>query len=54
MPVNSTQPIFLAAEIFYETMLEMGFAEEDAQLAKIAFYAIKGQVKEEVVEEEKK
>ena len=30
MPVNSTQPIFLAAEIFYETMFEMGFAEEDA------------------------
>ena len=30
MPVNSTQPIFLAAEIFYETMLEMCFEEEDA------------------------
>ena len=32
----------------------MGFAEEDAQLAKIAFYAIKGQVKEEIVIEEEK
>ena len=41
MPVNSDNPIFLAAGIFMETMLDVGVPEEDAEMSKIAFYALK-------------
>ena len=47
MPINSDLPIFLAAGIFYDTLLELGFQEEDAELARIAFFAYKPQIKEE-------
>lgn len=48
MPLNSDQPVFLAAGILYDTMLEMGCPEEDADLAKIAFFAMKDRVIDEV------
>ena len=40
MPINSDQPIFLAAGIFMDSMLEMGIPDEDAEVARVAFYAL--------------
>ena len=55
MPINSGQPIFLAAEVFESTLLDMGFNEDVAEKAKIAFYALnpkeeEGEVKDEFQE----
>ena len=47
MPLNSDQPIFLAAGIFSDTMLEMGCPDEDAELAKVAFYSLHSKLEEE-------
>ena len=42
MPINSDEPLFVAAEVFRDTMLEVGSVTEDvADLAKTAFYAIR-------------
>ena len=41
MPINSDLPIFLASGILYDTLLELGFPEDDAELARIAFFAFK-------------
>lgn len=42
MPLNSSEPIWIAAEVFRDTMLAVGIVtEEVAEMARIAFYAMR-------------
>lgn len=42
MPINSSDPLFVAAEIFRDTMLEVGnVTEAVAEMARSAFYAMR-------------
>ena len=41
MPVNSDEPRFIAAEVFADTMLEVGMGEDISQMARTAFYCLK-------------
>ena len=38
IPINSSEPIFLAAEVFKDTLMSVGVNEDQAKMAKIAFY----------------
>eukprot|EP00354_Favella_ehrenbergii_P003991 CAMPEP_0170459708 /NCGR_PEP_ID=MMETSP0123-20130129/6304_1 /TAXON_ID=182087 /ORGANISM="Favella ehrenbergii, Strain Fehren 1" /LENGTH=167 /DNA_ID=CAMNT_0010724379 /DNA_START=2841 /DNA_END=3344 /DNA_ORIENTATION=- len=40
MPVNSNEPRFVAAEVFQDTLYEVGVSEDVALMAKSAFYAL--------------
>ena len=35
------EPMFIAAEVFKQTLLEVGISEEVALMARTAFYALK-------------
>lgn len=41
MPVNSDEPRFIAAEVFADTLLEVGMGEDISQMARTAFYCLK-------------
>ncbi len=41
LPVNSDEPMFLAAECFRETLIEIGVNEESAETARRTFLALK-------------
>ena len=41
MPVNSSEPLFLAAEVFRDTLLEVGICEAVAERTRAAFYALR-------------
>ena len=47
MPINSNEPIFLAANVFMDTLLEVGYPPKDAETARTAFYALKKDQEEE-------
>lgn len=40
LPVNSTDPLFLAAEIFRDTLLEVGVEYEAAEKARKIFLSV--------------
>jgi len=40
LPDNSHEPIFIASEIFQETLLHVGIDPDSAQTARMAFYAL--------------
>ena len=48
MPVNSDEPLFVAAEVFKDTLLGVGVSGEVTNLAKIAFYTMQTNAQEEV------
>lgn len=41
LPVNSNEPMFLAAECFRDTLIEIGVNEESAETARRTFLALK-------------
>ena len=41
IPVNSNEPLFLAAEVFRDTLLEVGIDEAVAERTRAAFYALR-------------
>lgn len=41
IPVNSKEPLFLAAEVFRDTLIELGISHETAEMARKTFYAFK-------------
>ena len=41
LPVNSDEPMFLAAECFRDTLIEIGVNEESAETARRTFLALK-------------
>ena len=47
LPVNSNEPMFLAAECFRDTLIEIGVKEESADTARKAFLALKKNTMEE-------
>ena len=50
MPVNSNDPLFLAAEVFRDTLLEVGICEAVAERTRAAFYALRQDEEEETVQ----
>ena len=41
LPINSNEPMFIAAECFKETLMEIGLQEESAETARRAFLTLK-------------
>ena len=41
LPINSNEPIFLAAECFRDTLMEIGLGEDSAETARRAFLTLK-------------
>ena len=41
LPVNSNEPMFLAAECFRDTLIEIGVNEDRAETARRTFLALK-------------
>ena len=41
MPLNSDEPLFLAADVFKDTLLQVGVDESFTDLARQTFYTLK-------------
>ena len=41
LPINSNEPMFIAAECFKETLMEIGLGEDSAETARRAFLTLK-------------
>ena len=41
MPINTNEPMFLVAECFKDTLIEIGLDEDSAETARRAFYTLK-------------
>ena len=49
LPVNSNEPMFVAAECFKDSLLEIGLLEDSAETARRAFLTLKKGSEEETM-----